>query len=112
MSIIDDLIEVGKILYYKNLVVGRVGNISARVEGGFIITSSGSSLGNLKIDDFVFLNREGEVREGKRPSMETPLHLEIYKNLFHSLFIFPKFLISPYTRFSADCLTIQVLTIT
>jgi len=79
LSVIDDLIEVGKILYHKNLVVGKLGNISARVEEGFVITSSGSSLGNLKVDDFVFLSREGEVRRGKRPSMETPLHLEIYK---------------------------------
>jgi L-fuculose-phosphate aldolase len=36
-------------------------------------------LGNLKLNDFVFLSSEGEVREGKKPSMETPLHLEIYK---------------------------------
>lgn len=81
LSIISDLIEVGKVLYHKNLVVGKLGNLSARIEGGFVITSSGSSLGNLKEGDFVFLNEEGgAVEKGKKPSMETPLHLEIYKN--------------------------------
>lgn len=79
MSVINDLIEVGRILYRKNLVVGKLGNISARVKEGFVITSSGSSLGSLRADDFVFLSEEGKAKEGKQPSTETPLHLEIYQ---------------------------------
>lgn len=52
-----------------------------RLSGGlFLIKRSGSSLRNLDERDLLVLNSDGEVVEGVgKPSIETPVHLALYK---------------------------------
>ncbi len=81
MDIREQLVEYGKKMIECKLVVGPGGNISAR-EGDFAYLSpSGLSVAELGCDDYVKMNvKTGEVVEGsKRPTSETPLHLECYR---------------------------------
>ncbi len=77
---IEKIIEYGKRCGEKNYTPGYSGNISARHENGMLITTSGSSNGYLTEKDVVFTDFEGKsLEEGKKPSSEKFLHIEIYK---------------------------------
>ena len=74
------IIEYGKICGEKNFSPGYSGNISARFEDGMLITTSGSSNGFLKENNIVYTDFFGNSKEeGKKPSSEKFLHIEIYK---------------------------------
>ena len=73
------IIDTGKFLGTKGFAPGLSGNISMRCDNGFIITASGSRLGDLQFDDIVFMNFDGSYDENcKKPSSEKNLHNEIY----------------------------------
>jgi len=66
-------------LYTSGLNPGRSGNLSARLERGFVITPSGAPYDTMHPDDLVFLDDDGEHGGGQgKPSSEWRLHLEIY----------------------------------
>lgn len=74
------IIEYGKLCGEKNYTPGYSGNISARYKDGMLITTSGSSNGYLSENDIVYTNFEGKsLEDGKKPSSEKFLHIEIYK---------------------------------
>ena len=75
----EEIIEIGKRLYLKNLTVATSGNISIKTDKGIYITASGSSLGALKKEDIVLTDLEGkEISQGKASS-EKKLHVAIYR---------------------------------
>lgn len=75
----NQLIEIGKKLYLKNLTSATSGNLSIRTDDGIYITATGSVLGDLSEKDIVLLDYAGdEISEGKASS-EKMLHVEIYK---------------------------------
>ncbi|MCD6572077.1 MAG: class II aldolase/adducin family protein [Thermoplasmata archaeon] len=78
----EKIIEVGIQLLKENLTHGTCGNISCRVDKEkILITPSSLPYGDIKPDDILLVNLDGEVLEGKRnPSVETPFHTAIYKN--------------------------------
>ncbi len=77
---VKKIIEYGKLCGEKNYTPGYSGNISARYKDGMLITTSGSSNGYLLENDIVYTNFEGKsLEEGKKPSSEKFLHIEIYK---------------------------------
>ena len=77
---IKKIIEYGKLCGEKNYTPGYSGNISARYKDGMLITTSGSSNGYLSENEIVYTNFEGKsLEEGKKPSSEKFLHIEIYK---------------------------------
>jgi len=79
-EIINNIIEIGKRLGYKNYTPGYSGNISVRFNDNMIITTSGSSNGYLKVSDFVETDFNGNsLEEGKKPSSEKLLHIAFYK---------------------------------
>ena len=66
-------------LYTSGLNPGRSGNLSARLERGFVITPSGAPYDTMHPDDLVFLDDDGEHGGGQgKPSSKWRLHLEIY----------------------------------
>ena len=80
LSKIEKIIEYGKRCGEKNYTPGYSGNISARHKNGMLITTSGSSNGYLSKDDVVLTDFYGKsLEEGKKPSSEKFLHIEIYK---------------------------------
>ncbi len=74
-----DIIEIGKSLYKQGLTVGTSGNISIRTDNSILITTTGSILGNLKEEDIVLTDFEGQELENRKASSEKMLHVEIYK---------------------------------
>jgi L-fuculose-phosphate aldolase len=77
----QEIIDAINELLKQGLLVGRGGNMSARgPDGTFVITPSQKDYSQLTVDDFVMLDMEGNILKGeKNPSVEVPLHLEIYK---------------------------------
>jgi len=74
--------ETFRLLNEVNLTFGFSGNISARTpeDGLFIITPSGLRKARLNPEDMIIVNIEGNIVEGiRKPSVETPMHLAIYK---------------------------------
>ena len=77
---VKKIIEYGKLCGEKNYTPGYSGNISACYKDGMLITTSGSSNGYLSENDIVYTNFEGKsLEDGKKPSSEKFLHIEIYK---------------------------------
>ncbi len=77
-----EVLEAAKEILARGLVVGTWGNVSTRVkdESFMVITPSGKDYETLTIEDMVVVNWEHNVLEGElKPSVETSLHVEIYK---------------------------------
>ena len=69
-------------LVNHGLVILTWGNVSAidRATGLVVIKPSGVSYDNMKPEDMVVVDLDGNIVEGNlRPSSDTPTHLEIYK---------------------------------
>jgi len=76
----QEISYIGKRLYKKGYAQGASGNISIKQGNYILITPSGFNLGDVKVDDVVIIDMNGNlVSEGKNPSSEKALHLEIYK---------------------------------
>jgi L-fuculose-phosphate aldolase len=74
--------ETGKYMMQYELAWGNSGNISARTEeNSFLITASGTFLGDLDIEDFAecSLGSKEKIHLGKKPSKEVPMHQAIYE---------------------------------
>jgi len=78
------IVECGRIAYERHLMTSNDGNISIRMDDGLIlITPSGLSKGRLSTDDLIVVDIEGiliSARADRKPSSETPMHLEVYKS--------------------------------
>ncbi len=78
----EQLIIAGQELYRQGMVPATSGNFSMRLAGGNVaITVSGAHKGKLTEQDIMQINLEGESLDGKKPSAETLLHVQIYKNV-------------------------------
>ena len=79
---VEDIIEVGKNLQNQGLVSGKAGNISARLKKDDIdviaITPTLKSLGDLKQEDIVLVDLDGNMLTEGTPSSELEMHLKIY----------------------------------
>lgn len=77
------IVECGRVAYERHLVTSNDGNISVRVgEERLLITPAGMSKGRMEVDDLLLLDLDGNIlaaREERRPSSETPMHLEVYR---------------------------------
>lgn len=79
--IADELIQVGQEMERKGMIIGSVGNISARISRDTILISSRSSfLGRLVREELILINTTGEklIESSLEPSSELFTHLEIY----------------------------------
>jgi L-fuculose-phosphate aldolase len=79
----QEVLETGRRMLEKGLVTATWGNISCRIEGEnkIAITPSGMDYDKIEEEDIVVLDMEGSVVLGeRRPSIEVPLHLALYKN--------------------------------
>lgn len=78
-----EIVEIGKEVYNRGLVAGTWGNLSKRLEDDpdrLAITPSGIGYGEIKESDIAILTLDGEKIEGeKKPSSESPLHIQIYQ---------------------------------
>jgi methylthioribulose-1-phosphate dehydratase len=76
----DQLCTAGHELYQRGMVPATSGNFSARLRDGHIlITESGTHKGHLQRGDLLVIDSDGQSLDGRRPSAETALHLQLYR---------------------------------
>jgi len=75
----DGICELGRSIFGRGLTHGSTGNISAKVDDGWLITPTGSNLGNLDPARLAKLDWEGRLISGDPPSKENFLHLAMYE---------------------------------
>ena len=75
----QEIIETGRWIMEKNLTWGTSGNISVREGNRIYVTASGTVIGDLHEEDISIVDLDGHVLEGRKPSKETGMHLEVYR---------------------------------
>ena len=76
----EQLQAAGRYLLDNDLAWGNAGNLSARLDPDrYLITASGTRLGELEEDDFVECSFDGTLSGDRKPSKETPMHRAIYE---------------------------------
>jgi L-ribulose-5-phosphate 4-epimerase len=76
------LADLHQQLWDAGLVIWTGGNISQRVDGGFLIKPSGVMYPELTADAMVLCDLDGNVIEGTRsPSSDTAAHAYVYRNM-------------------------------
>lgn len=74
-----ELVRVGRSLYERGYVHGTTGNLSARLDHGYLITATDACLGALDDAAIVEVDADGRpVTADARPSKTLALHLRIY----------------------------------
>ncbi|MDY3097060.1 class II aldolase/adducin family protein [Methanobrevibacter sp.] len=80
---INEIINVSNEIYNKGLVSGKAGNISKRIKAStgdiVAITPTLKSLSDLREEDIVLVDMDGNLLTKGKPSSEVGMHLEIYK---------------------------------
>ena len=72
------LAELAASLFARGYSVGSAGNISARVEGGYLMTPTNSSLGRLDPERISLLDQNFQHVGGDKPSKEVFMHRAFY----------------------------------
>ncbi|MES2957241.1 MAG: aldolase [Pseudomonadota bacterium] len=73
-----ELCRVGTSLFARGYVHATAGNLSARVDGGFLITPTDACLGFLDAEKLAFVDTAGVQQSGDRASKTLALHRAIY----------------------------------
>ena len=115
------IVECGRICYERNYMTSNDGNISVRTEDGFIlITCSGIPKGRMEELDILRIDLSGNPvgsEQPGRPSSETPMHLEVYKQRYdvraviHAHPVFATALTVAGIEFPSDMLPEVILTL-
>ncbi len=73
------IVVIGRWLDAKGWAPATAGNYSMRLDdGSFAVTVSGKHKGRLTPDDVMLVDAAGISLDGKKPSAETELHLDLY----------------------------------
>jgi ribulose-5-phosphate 4-epimerase/fuculose-1-phosphate aldolase len=72
------MVRWGKSLFERGLTSGASGNISVKIDDGFVVTPTNSCLGFLDADRLTRLDESGKAIDGDPPTKELPLHLTFY----------------------------------
>jgi ribulose-5-phosphate 4-epimerase/fuculose-1-phosphate aldolase len=73
-----EIVAHGRSLFERGLSPGLSGNLSVRLDGGYLVTPTNTSLGSLDADTLACLDAAGEHRAGPPPTKEAGLHLALY----------------------------------
>ncbi|MGY1447431.1 3-oxo-tetronate 4-phosphate decarboxylase [Pseudomonas chlororaphis] len=74
----EEICDVGRSLYQRGYTVGSAGNISARLDDGWLITPTDVCLGRLDPAAIAKVNLAGEWVSGNKPSKTLALHRQVY----------------------------------
>ncbi len=82
-SIKEQICDIGKRIYNRNMVAANDGNISVKIDDNvFLCTPTGVSKGFMTPDYICKVDQNGnviEANEGFRPSSEIKMHMRVYK---------------------------------
>jgi ribulose-5-phosphate 4-epimerase/fuculose-1-phosphate aldolase len=76
----EEICRTGASLYQRGYTVGSAGNISARLEDGWLITPTDACLGFLDPADIAKVDINGKWVSGAKPSKTLTLHRAVYDN--------------------------------
>lgn len=74
----DEIVRLAKSMFDRGLTFGSSGNISVRIEDGWLMTPTGSSMGSLDPDRLSKLDANGNPISGDKPTKEAFLHTAMY----------------------------------
>jgi 3-dehydro-4-phosphotetronate decarboxylase len=74
----EDIVALGRSFYERGLTFGSAGNISVRLEDGWLLTPTNVSLGALDPGRLTRLDADGRHVAGDAPTKELPLHHAMY----------------------------------
>ena len=74
----DDIARLARSMFERGLTVGSSGNISVRLDDGWLMTPTGSSFGDLDPARLSRVGPQGELLGGDKPTKETFLHQAMY----------------------------------
>ena len=77
-SKVKQRVKLAKSLFDRGLTIGSSGNISVRLADGWLMTPTGSSMGNLDPNEISKLDLNGKLISGKSPTKECFLHIAMY----------------------------------
>jgi len=75
----EEICMIGESIFARGLTAGSSGNISARIDEGWLMTPTGSSLGRLDPARLSKLDPEGRLISGDAPTKESFLHRVMYE---------------------------------
>jgi ribulose-5-phosphate 4-epimerase/fuculose-1-phosphate aldolase len=73
------LVAHGRSLFARGYSCGTSGNLSVRLDDGYLMTPTNVSLGDLDPGQMSRLDNRGVHRDGARPTKEAWLHLAMYQ---------------------------------
>ncbi|TKI04098.1 3-oxo-tetronate 4-phosphate decarboxylase [Martelella alba] len=76
----EEICFTGESLFRRGYTAGSSGNISARLDDGWLITPTDACLGSLEPDNIAKVNSRGEWINGGKPSKTLMLHQGVYQN--------------------------------
>ena len=74
----EQIVDFGKSLFERGLTAGSSGNLSVRLDDGWLLTPTNASLGRLDPARLSRLDWEGRLQAGDAPSKEAFLHRAMY----------------------------------
>ena len=75
----ESLVSLGRSMFARRLTFGSSGNISVKVEGGWLMSPTNVSLGELDPARLARLDDNGNHVSGDAPTKENFLHLAMYR---------------------------------
>jgi ribulose-5-phosphate 4-epimerase/fuculose-1-phosphate aldolase len=75
----EEIVRFGRSLFNRGLTAGSSGNISVRLDDGWLLTPTNACLGELDPAELAKLDWEGRHVSGAQPSKEAFLHRSMYE---------------------------------
>ena len=75
----EDIARLAKSIFDRGLTFGSSGNISLRLDDGWLMTPTGSTLGDLDPARLSKLDNDGNHLSGDKPTKENFLHMAMYE---------------------------------
>lgn len=76
----EQIVALGRSMFERGLTAGSSGNLSVRLDDGWLLTPTNSSLGRLDPRRLSRLDAAGALISGDPPSKESFLHLAVYRH--------------------------------
>lgn len=77
-AIREEICHWGRLIFGRGLTPGSSGNLSAKLEDGYLVTPTNACLGTLEPERLSKLSPDGAHVSGDKPTKEVPLHLAFY----------------------------------
>jgi len=75
----DEIAKLAKSIFDRGLTFGSSGNISLRLDDGWLMTPTGSTMGDLDPARISKLDDDGNYLSGDKPTKENFLHMAMYE---------------------------------